>query len=270
MSILSVEDIYRKYSNLYGNNQDLDPVLNPNDSIPSNYFNNYEGLNLEANTPTTKSKLEFLKEEMEKQIEKEEKKYIKGNEDDTDETNISGIDFNDDIETDIETDDLVTSNTETDTPATSYPKTKEGTKRMIYDAYRRNGVNHEMALMLLSQDQLESGLRKPQGTFNYGNITVGSYRGGVWKDGDSFVNGRDHDANGNRITNHFRNYRSIDEYVQDKLAFLRDLYGITTNETIDSFLDKLTGNNKGKRKYAENPNYFNRVKEVYEGNKNYA
>lgn len=268
MSILSVEDIYRKYSNLYENNQDLNPVLNPNDSIPSNYFNNYESLNLEANTSTTKSKLELLKEEMEKQIEKEEKKYIKGDEDedDTDETVVSDISINDDTETD----DFVTSNTETNTPVTSYPKTKEGTKRMLYDAYRRNGVNHEMALILLSQDQLESGLRKPQGTFNYGNITVGSYRGGVWKDGDSFVNGRDHDTNGNRITNRFRSYKNIDDYIQDKLAFLRDLYGVTTNETIDSFLNKLTGNNRGRRKYAENSNYFSRVKEVYEGNKNYA
>lgn len=274
----NIDEIYRKYNNLYQNNEELDEVFNPDQSIPNNYFNEYKKLNLEDTEINTKSKIDFLREEIEKEINKEKEKY---NLDIPNEEDIvtKGIDTTSETDSateeqipviDSTTGTLTVSNAASNTVVTEEPKTKEEIKKALHNAYIQNGVSSEMALILLSQDQLETGFKHTQGKFNYGNITVGSYRGGTWKEGDNYVNGIDHDKNNKRIANRFRSYKSIDDYVKDKLAFLRDLYDVTPNENIDSFLEKMTGNNRNKRKYAESTAYAENVKRVYNGNKNYA
>lgn len=286
----NIDEIYRKYNNLYQNNEELDEVFNPDQSIPNNYFNEYKKLNLEDTEINAKSKIDFLREEIEKEINKEKEKY---NLDILNEENIVTKGTDTTSETDSATEEQIpiidsttgtltvsnttpssisktASNAVSSTVVTKEPKTKKEIKKALHNAYIQNGVNPEMALILLSQDQLETGFEHTQGKFNYGNITVGSYRGGTWKEGDDYVKGIDHDKNNKRIANRFRSYKSIDDYVKDKLAFLRDLYDVTPNENIDSFLEKMTGNNRSKRKYAENTAYAEKVKRVYNGNKNYT
>ncbi len=126
-------------------------------------------------------------------------------------------------------------------------------------AYKKAGITSETAIkMLIAQDALESGWgSKAQGLYNYGNITTGS----GWK--GSYVNGHDHDTNGNSISAKFRSYDSIDDYVQDKLSLLKRLYDFKESDNIDQFVKKLTGNNKGKRKYAVAKNYAQSLKDVF-------
>lgn len=114
--------------------------------------------------------------------------------------------------------------------------------------------------MLLSQDALESAWgRSAQGKFNFGNLTTGK----SWK--GAYVEGRDHDAAGKPITNKFRAYDSIDEYAVDKIQFLKRLYDFDENDDITAFASKLTGENKGKRKYAEKIDYGKILTDVYNG-----
>ena len=104
----------------------------------------------------------------------------------------------------------------------------------------------------------ESGWgRSAQGKFNFGNLTTGA----KWK-GD-YVRGNDHDAKGNPIKQKFRSYNSMDEYAADKLQFLKHLYDFDENDDINTFTSKLTGKNKGKRRYAEATDYADRVAAVF-------
>lgn len=81
--------------------------------------------------------------------------------------------------------------------------------------------------------------------------------------GSSCVEGKDHDAKGNPIKQRFRAYDSMDEYAVDKIQFLKRLYDFDENDDIDKFISKLSGANKGKRKYAEATNYATSLANVY-------
>lgn len=129
----------------------------------------------------------------------------------------------------------------------------------LTNAYKRAGITNDNAIrMLVSQDALESAWgRSAQGKFNFGNLTTGA----KWQ-GD-YVTGNDHDAAGNPIKQKFRSYNSMDEYAADKVQFLKRLYDFEENDDINKFVAKLTGSNKGKRRYAEARNYANTLKKVY-------
>lgn len=129
----------------------------------------------------------------------------------------------------------------------------------LTNAYKRAGITNDNAIrMLVSQDALESAWgRSAQGKFNFGNLTTGA----KWQ-GD-YVTGNDHDAAGNPIKQKFRSYNSMDEYAADKVQFLKRLYDFDENDDINKFVAKLTGSNKGKRRYAEARNYANTLKKVY-------
>ena len=129
----------------------------------------------------------------------------------------------------------------------------------LTNAYKKAGITNDNAIrMLISQDALESGWgRSAQGKFNFGNLTTGS----SWK--GAYVEGKDHDAKGNPIKQRFRAYDSMDEYAADKIQFLKRLYDFDENDDIDKFISKLSGANKGKRKYAEAINYATSLANVY-------
>lgn len=131
----------------------------------------------------------------------------------------------------------------------------------LTNAYKRAGITNDNAIrMLVSQDALESAWgRSAQGKFNFGNLTTGA----KWK-GD-YVTGNDHDAAGNPIKQKFRSYNSMDEYAADKVQFLKRLYDFDENDDINKFVAKLTGSNKGKRRYAEAGNYAKLLTGVYNG-----
>ncbi len=56
-----------------------------------------------------------------------------------------------------------------------------------------------------------------------------------------------------------------DEYAADKVQFLKRLYDFDENDDINKFVAKLTGSNKGKRRYAEATNYAKVLTGVYNG-----
>lgn len=129
----------------------------------------------------------------------------------------------------------------------------------LTNAYKRAGITNDNAIrMLVSQDALESAWgRSAQGKFNFGNLTTGA----KWK-GD-YVTGNDKNAKGEAIKQKFRSYNSMDEYAADKVQFLKRLYDFEENDDINKFVAKLTGSNKGKRRYAEARNYADTLKKVY-------
>lgn len=55
----------------------------------------------------------------------------------------------------------------------------------------------------------------------------------------------------------------MDEYAADKLQFLKNLYDFDENDDINTFTAKLTGKNKGRRRYAEATDYADRVAAVF-------
>ena len=55
----------------------------------------------------------------------------------------------------------------------------------------------------------------------------------------------------------------MDEYAADKVQFLKRLYDFDENDDINRFTAKLTGANKGKRRYAEAKNYATSLINVY-------
>lgn len=131
----------------------------------------------------------------------------------------------------------------------------------LTNAYKRAGITNDNAIrMLVSQDALESAWgRSAQGKFNFGNLTTGA----KWQ-GD-YVTGNDKNAKGEAIKQKFRSYNSMDEYAADKVQFLKRLYDFDENDDINKFVAKLTGSNKGKRRYAEAGNYAKLLTGVYNG-----
>lgn len=129
----------------------------------------------------------------------------------------------------------------------------------LSEAYRKLGVSENGIRNLIAKNALESGWGKSaQGKYNYGNITTGA----SWK--GAYVNGRDHDANGNPVRHNFRSYNSMEEFAADEVNFLKRLYDFDDKDDIDTFTYKLKGGNKGKRNYAEDRNYAAKVKSVYQ------
>lgn len=141
-----------------------------------------------------------------------------------------------------------------------YTNRKQWTTELI-NAYKKAGITNDNAIrMLLAQDALESSWGKSaQGKYNFGNLTTGS----SWK-GD-YVTGNDKNAKGEAIKQKFRSYNSMDEYAADKIQFLKRLYDFDENDDINKFVAKLTGNNKGKRRYAEASNYAKVLTGIYNG-----
>ena len=141
-----------------------------------------------------------------------------------------------------------------------YTNRKQWTTELI-NAYKKAGITNDNAIrMLLAQDALESSWGKSaQGKYNFGNLTTGS----SWK-GD-YVTGNDKNAKGEAIKQKFRSYNSMDEYAADKIQFLKRLYDFDENDDINKFVAKLTGSNKGKRRYAEATNYAKVLTGVYNG-----
>lgn len=153
------------------------------------------------------------------------------------------------------TDKPVTANSTWKSP---YTNRKQWSTELI-NAYKKAGITNDNAIrMLLAQDALESSWGKSaQGKYNFGNLTTGS----SWK-GD-YVTGNDKNAKGEAIKQKFRSYNSMDEYAADKVQFLKRLYDFDENDDINKFVAKLTGSNKGKRRYAEARNYADTLKKVY-------
>lgn len=141
-----------------------------------------------------------------------------------------------------------------------YTNRKQWSTELI-NAYKKAGITNDNAIrMLLAQDALESSWgRSAQGKYNFGNLTTGS----SWK-GD-YVTGNDKNAKGEAIKQKFRSYNSMDEYAADKIQFLKRLYDFDENDDINKFVAKLTGSNKGKRRYAEATNYAKVLTGVYNG-----
>ena len=141
-----------------------------------------------------------------------------------------------------------------------YTNKKQWSTELI-NAYKKAGITNDNAIrMLLAQDALESSWGKSaQGKYNFGNLTTGS----SWK-GD-YVTGNDKNAKGEAIKQKFRSYNSMDEYAADKIQFLKRLYDFDENDDINKFVAKLTGSNKGKRRYAEAANYAKVLTGVYNG-----
>lgn len=155
------------------------------------------------------------------------------------------------------TDKPVTANSTWKSP---YTNKKQWSTELI-NAYKKAGITNDNAIrMLLAQDALESSWGKSaQGKYNFGNLTTGS----SWK-GD-YVTGNDKNAKGEAIKQKFRSYNSMDEYAADKVQFLKRLYDFDENDDINKFVAKLTGSNKGKRRYAEATNYAKVLTGVYNG-----
>ena len=139
-----------------------------------------------------------------------------------------------------------------------YTNRKQWSTELI-NAYKKAGITNDNAIrMLLAQDALESSWGKSaQGKYNFGNLTTGS----SWE-GD-YVTGNDKNAKGEAIKQKFRSYNSMDEYAADKIQFLKRLYDFDENDDINKFVAKLTGSNKGKRRYAEAKEYANSLRGVY-------
>lgn len=153
------------------------------------------------------------------------------------------------------TDKPVTANSTWKSP---YTNRKQWSTELI-NAYKKAGITNDNAIrMLLAQDALESSWGKSaQGKYNFGNLTTGS----SWK--GNYVTGNDKNAKGEAIKQKFRSYNSMDEYAADKVQFLKRLYDFDENDDINKFVAKLTGSNKGKRRYAEAKGYANSLRGVY-------
>lgn len=154
-----------------------------------------------------------------------------------------------------------TQNVSTSTTWRSPYKDRAKWTKDLSDAYRKVGITNDNAIrMLLAQDALESGWGKSaQGKYNFGNLTTGS----SWK--GNYVVGNDKNAKGEAIKQKFRAYESMDDYAKDKIQFLKRLYDFDENDDINTFTSKLTGSNKGKRRYAEASNYAKLLTGVYNG-----
>jgi len=153
------------------------------------------------------------------------------------------------------------SSSNTNTPTVRWTSPYSDKNKWIADmttAYKKAGLNDNAIKNLIAKNALESGWGKSaQGDFNFGNITAGH----SWK--GKTVQGVDHNVAGKSITQKFRAYDSLDSYVADEIQFLKNLYDFNQDDDFDTFIGKLQGNNKGKRRYAEDLQYASKVKGVY-------
>lgn len=125
-------------------------------------------------------------------------------------------------------------------------------------AYKRAGLSDNAIKNLIAKNSLESAWgASAQGDYNFGNMTAGkSWTGRI-------VEGNDKNKDGKPIKQRFRAYDSLDDFVKDEIQFLTKLYDFDQNDDLSTFLNKLQGGNKGKRHYAEDPSYKNKVRSRY-------
>ena len=125
-------------------------------------------------------------------------------------------------------------------------------------AYKRAGLSDNAIKNLIAKNSLESAWgASAQGDYNFGNMTAGkSWTGRI-------VEGNDKNKDGKPIKQRFRAYDSLDDFVKDEIQFLTRLYDFDQNDDLSTFLNKLQGGNKGKRHYAEDPSYKNKVRSRY-------
>lgn len=138
------------------------------------------------------------------------------------------------------------------TQSTSFTNSYSDFSNKMFTAYKNEGLSDDLAKVLTFQDILETaGGKKVVGDYNYGNITTGSSWNGKSKQAKDNSNGKIYT---------FRSYNSEDEYIKDKLDILRRNYDITDNDSAEIAIAKLTGNNKKGYRYAEDPDYANKLR----------
>lgn len=136
----------------------------------------------------------------------------------------------------------------------SYEDSESGRKQFIKDmdvALQKAGVKNEsLRTVIIAQDALESGYGAKSlggGDYNYGNLTTGKNWGGNYRVA------RDRNAKGDWITQKFRSYSSLDEYISDKLKFIgpNSHYKVDfDNDDAKTYINKIVAGH-----YAEDPNY---------------
>lgn len=120
-------------------------------------------------------------------------------------------------------------------------------------AYKLEGLSDNAIRNLIAKNAQESHYgEKTVGDFNYGNLTAGRY----WK-GPTKI------AMDNGKNNTFRSYSSMQDYVKNEIQFLKNLYDFDPDDNLDTFLSKLQGGNHDGRRYAEDQQYIQKVKDVY-------
>ena len=144
----------------------------------------------------------------------------------------------------------------TTTSSKRYTDRKEFLKDMTAaytKALQARGIDTRYANYLAIQDALESNFGKSYaGNWNFGNITTGK----SWK--GSYTEGRDKDANGNRITQKFRNYDTIDQYVNNKIDLLSGKRYRAFNGDLSGFYDRVKAGG-----YAAAVNYAKNLNRLY-------
>ena len=126
----------------------------------------------------------------------------------------------------------------------------------LSSAYKSAGFNDDLVKLLVAQDALESGWgRSIVGDYNYGNIKKGS----SWKGKTKRAYDKREGSN-----DEYRSYNNFYEYVADKVALLTRTYGITRDDTVESAIAKLNGNNPGKWKYATGKEYAQSLLRTYQ------
>ena len=115
-------------------------------------------------------------------------------------------------------------------------------------------MNTKYAKYLVAQDALESGWgSRYTGNYNFGNITTGSDA--------SYTEGSDHDAKGNPIKQKFRNYDSLEDYVNAKINLLNNKrYNafVDDSDNAETFFSRIVRGG-----YAEDPKYLDKILRVY-------
>lgn len=142
----------------------------------------------------------------------------------------------------------------------SYEDSEQGRKQFVKDlnqAYLKAGVTNErLRKALVAQSALESGWGARSlggGDYNYGNITLGSA-----KDRNYRI-AWDHNAKGENVQQKFRNYDSVDDFIQDKMNLLSKRYKVDfSKDNESSYFDKII-----KGGYAEDPYYRTRLNDMY-------
>ena len=133
-------------------------------------------------------------------------------------------------------------------------------KKDLTEAYTKaleaRGLNTKYAKYLVAQDALESGWgSRYTGNYNFGNITIGSDKTA------SYTEGNDHDAKGNPIKQKFRNYDSLEDYVNAKIDLLNNKrYNAFADDSdnAETFFSRIV-----KGGYAEDPKYLEKILRVY-------
>lgn len=136
-------------------------------------------------------------------------------------------------------------------------KDKETWVSELTNAYRNAGITNESTIkLLIAQDDLESagGTSSLAKYGNFGGITAGKdYRGKT-------ITKQDKDKYGNPKMQNFRVYASMDDYAKDKISLLKRRYDFKEGDDSETFISKLSGNNSSKFRYAEDPDYANKLR----------